>query len=143
MWASSSPPMTAVNLDGNGGKATVEGMARDESSRSRRVARDSVTGHMVSWPDRGDGTFPQEGERRSSSDRLRPAVYWIGSGPDRFEMSRTCPAYEANANRVDRSTARTCLVMPPIEMQSTPVSATLRTVSSVTRPDASMVTRWP
>src|SRR5579872_5608303 len=55
---------------------------------------------------------------------------------------KSAVAEEANPNRMDSSTARTCLVMLPIEMQSTPVSATLRTVSSVTLPDASTVTRW-
>ena len=29
---------------------------------------------------------------------------------------KSAVAYEANANRIDSSTARTCLVMPPIEM---------------------------
>src|SRR5678815_5124205 len=58
-------------------------------------------------------------------------------------MLKSAVAYEANANRIDSSTARTCLVMLPIEMQSTPVSATLRTVSSVTLPDASTVIRRP
>jgi len=56
----------------------------------------------------------------------------------RCEVKRISGVY---ANLIDRSIACTCLVRPPTEMKSTPVSATARSVSSDMLPDASSSVR--
>src|SRR5207249_3214797 len=58
--------------------------------------------------------------------------FWAARGP-----ASSAQALASATKRIDRSTACTCLVSAPIEMRSTPVSATSRTLASVTPPEAS------